>query len=73
MSNNVNGYKVQEPSNPDNWLYQDWAEDDRHFYKTIRLPENAPLLPECTDEEKRKWEEEHPQPEPPEPEPEPNM
>ena len=51
----------------DNWLYIDMQqgnENSRVFRKEAYLPDNAALLPECTDAEKRKWEEDHPQPEP---------
>ena len=70
----MNDMRKQEPKNPDNWLYQDWDENTRIFVKYTYLGINDTEWPECTDAEKRKWEEDHPQPEPqPEPEPEPEQ
>lgn len=49
------------------WLYMDESEDVRNFWKSVTLPreEDAKWYNECTDEEKKQWEEEHkPQPEP---------
>ena len=60
----VNEIRKQEPSQPDNWLYQDWDENTRIFTKEAYLGVNDTEWPECTDAEKRKWEEDHPQPEP---------
>lgn len=61
--------RPQTPSAGYDWLYKDFEEDSRTFSKLVYLGVNdAPWL-ECTDEEKREWEEEHkPEPEPPEPE-----
>ena len=56
--------KKQEPSNPNNWLYRDFTENDRCFSKLVYLGINDTEWPECTDEEKQIWESEHPQPEP---------
>lgn len=60
--------RKQEPKKPDNWLFQDWDENTRIFVKYTYLGINDTEWPECTDADKRKWEEDHPQPEPgPEP------
>ena len=60
----MNDTRKQEPSNPDNWLYRDMSEDDRIFTKLVYLGKNDTEWPECTDADKRKWEEDHPEPEP---------
>ena len=57
--------RVQTPSQPDNWLYQDRGENDRYFTKLVYLGKNADEWPECTNEEKEQWEHDH-QPEEPE-------
>lgn len=48
-----------------NWLYQDEGEI-RYFYPSVTLakPDNMKDFKECTDAEKRQWEEDHPEPEP---------
>lgn len=45
------------------WLYQDEG-DVRLFYTSVTLadPANARYFLECTDEEKRQWEDEHQEP-----------
>ena len=49
------------------WLYQDQEDGTRIFTDYIIAPENAAGWPECTDEEKERWEQEHnPLPEAPE-------
>ena len=40
------------------------SEDDRIFTKLVYLGKNDTEWPECTDADKRKWEEDHPEPEP---------
>lgn len=60
----MNDIRKQEPSTPDNWLYRDLSENDRVFAKVVYLGINDTEWPECTDQDKRKWEEDHPQPEP---------
>ena len=60
----MNDIRKQEPSTPDNWLYRDFSENDRVFAKVVYLGINDTEWLECTDAEKRKWEEDHPQPEP---------
>ena len=59
--------RTQVPKVEGDWLYQE-INEDRWFTKEALLPNNAPDLPECTNEEKEQWEEEH---RPPQPEPEP--
>lgn len=56
--------RIQKPSQPDNWLYDDRGEDNRYFTKLVYLGKNATEWPECTNEEKEQWEEEHKQEEP---------
>lgn len=51
--------RIQIPSNPNNWLYQDWDEETRIFTKEAFLAPNQEDLPECTNAEKEQWEEEH--------------
>ena len=50
--------RIQQPSNPSNWLYKD-EETERLFAKQISLPNNMPDWLECTNEEKVQWEEAH--------------
>lgn len=54
----MNGRK-QIPTNPDNWLYQDWDENTRVFGKEVWLADNADEWAECTNEEKDEWERQH--------------
>lgn len=59
------GLRTQVPDVEGNWLYIDFSENDRQFYKSIDLGKTQEPFPECTDEEKKQWEEEHkPEPEP---------
>lgn len=65
------------PEAPNEWLWRDHAEDvKREFYPSVSIPaQDEPLWHECTDQQRRDWEEQHPEPEPepeqsPEPEPE---
>ena len=53
------------------WLYHDEPDGNRIFKKEVYLGKNAEPWPECTDEEKTKWEEEHKEQDP-EPEPTPS-
>ena len=53
------------PESPNEWLYKDEGEN-RVFFPSVTLsrPENQKYYGECTDEEKKEWEEEHkPEPE----------
>lgn len=64
--------RVQTPTPPNEWCYQDQGENFRYFTKRVLLGKNAEPWPECTDDEKVQWERQHPQPQPePEPSPEP--
>lgn len=56
-----------EYSDEGKWLYQDQDENFRYFTDIVLLGKEEKPWAECTDEEKREWEEEHK----PEPEPEP--
>lgn len=66
--------RVQTPTPPNEWCYQDQGENFRYFTKRVLLGKNAEPWPECTDmariDYEAWWERQHPQPEP-EPEPEP--
>lgn len=46
----------QTPTPPNDWLYED-KEGKRDFFKDIYLGKYQDPFPECTDEEKEKWEE----------------
>lgn len=55
--------RIQKPKKESDWLYSE-INKDRWFTKEACLPNGAPELPECTNEEKEQWEHEHKQPEP---------
>jgi hypothetical protein len=56
--------RPQTPSEGFDWLYKDYEEDCRVFSKLVYLGVNDAPWAECTNEEKREWEEEHkPEPE----------
>ena len=55
---------TQRPTPPNEWLYNDISEKERWFTDEICRPVGSEPWLECTDAEKRKWEEDHPQPEP---------
>ena len=55
---------IQRPTPPNDWLYQDRDNDERYFTTFIFLGKHESEWLQCTDEEKRKWEEDHPEPEP---------
>ena len=61
-------FRRQTPTPPMDWLYHDEPDGNRIFKKEVYLGKNAEPWPECTDEEKVKWEEEQHLPEP-DPEP----
>ena len=60
--------RVQTPTPPNEWCYQDQGEDFRYFTKKVILGANAEPWAECTDEEKTAYEAEwaatHPTEEP---------
>ena len=49
----------QKPTNQSNWLFKDIQEGDRIFSKNVTIPIGQPEWEECTDAEKREWEEAH--------------
>ena len=51
--------RVQTPTPPNEWCYQDQGEDFRYFTKRVLLGKNEQPWAECTDEEKVQWEEAH--------------
>ncbi len=56
--------RVQTPTPPNEWLYQDQGENFRYFTQRVLLGKNEQPWAECTDEEKVAWEEAHKQEEP---------
>lgn len=48
--------RVQTPTPPNEWCYQDQGEDFRYFTKRVLLGKNEQPWSECTDEEKTAWE-----------------
>ena len=57
--------RIQRPTPPNEWMYEDRGESDRYFTKYVILGKNAEPWQECTNEEKEQWEHDH-QPEQPE-------
>ena len=51
--------RIQRPTPPNDWLYEDRGENDRYFTTFIILGKNADEWNECTDAEKEAWGEEH--------------
>lgn len=45
------------------WLYKNIDDNTRWFTDEICRPDNSEPWMECTDSERKKWEEDHPQPE----------
>lgn len=58
------GYVIQTPSVPENWLYEDDAQGIRAFAKSVTRPAESKPWAECTNEEKEEFERTHPTPEP---------
>lgn len=56
--------RVQTPTPPNEWCYQDQGDNFRYFTKKVILGANAEPWAECTDEEKTAWEEAHSEVEP---------
>ncbi|MBQ3930288.1 MAG: hypothetical protein II708_05000 [Paludibacteraceae bacterium] len=58
----------QRPTEGYDWLFEDRDVDKKTYYRyfttLVIRPEGTEPWPECTDADKRKWEEDHPQPEP---------
>lgn len=59
--------RIQRPTPPNEWLYEDRGANDRYFTTFVYLGKEEAEWLECTDEEKVKWEEAHKQEEPIEP------
>lgn len=51
--------RVQTPTPPNAWCYQDQGENYRYFTKRVLLGHDAEPWPECTNEEKEQWEHDH--------------
>ena len=60
--------RVQTPDEGFDWLYKDQADEPRMFRHEVGLPPEAEPWGQCTDKEKREWEDAH-KPEEPEPDP----
>jgi hypothetical protein len=56
--------RVQTPTPPNEWCYQDQGENFRYFTKKVILGANAEPWAECTSSEKEQyelmWKEQHP-------------
>ena len=59
--------RLQEPSNPNNWLYEEVSSNERNFALNVYLGKDAEPWHECTNAEKIAWEEAHRVAEPIEP------
>lgn len=57
-----------EYSDEGKWLYKDQDENCRYFTTVVYLGKDEEPWEECTDEEKREWEEDHKPEHEPEPE-----
>lgn len=64
--------RIQRPTPPNEWLYEDRGENNRYFTKVVFLGKHAEPWAECTNEEKEQWEHDH-QPEQPEETQEPEV
>ena len=51
--------RIQIPTPPNAWLYQDRGENERYFTTLVYLGKHEPKWAECTNEEKEDWEREH--------------
>ena len=49
--------RVQTPTPPNEWCYQDQGENFRYFTKRVLLGKNEQPWAECTDADKAAWEE----------------
>lgn len=60
--------RVQTPTPPNEWCYQDQGENFRYFTKRVLLGKDAEPWHECTEQERQDWQaawdEAHPAPEP---------
>ena len=57
--------RIQRPTEGYDWLYQDRGENERYFTTFVYLGAHEPEWAQCTDADKKAWEEEH-KPEEPE-------
>ena len=55
--------RVQTPTPPNEWCYQDQGENYRYFTKRVLLGHDAEPWLQCTDADRQAWEDEH-RPEP---------
>ena len=51
--------RIQRPTPPNEWLYEDRGENERYFTTIVYLGAHAEPWAECTNEEKEEWEREH--------------
>jgi hypothetical protein len=51
--------RIQTPTSPNEWCYQDQGENFRYFTQRVFLGKNEQQWAECTNEEKQAWEEAH--------------
>ena len=54
--------RKQTPTPPNEWVYEEYEEYGRvvrNFKPFVYLGKNADPWPECTDQEKKDWEDEH--------------
>ena len=54
--------RVQTPTPPNEWCYQDQGENFRYFTKRVLLGKNEQPWAECTTEEKVQWEDANTEP-----------
>ena len=63
-----NGVIGLHPEEPNEWIYTEPEPDHREFVPSITTrPDDQPNWHECTDAERRDWEEQHPEPDPADP------
>lgn len=59
--------RIQRPTLPNEWLYEDRESNDRYFTTFVYLGKEEAEWAECTNQDKLAWEEEHKKEEPQEP------
>ena len=58
-----NGVIGLHPEEPNEWIYTEPEPDHREFVPSITTrPDDQPNWHECTDQQRRDWEEQHPDP-----------